>query len=89
MAKDGLMDVRVPEMIIKLKQGIGRLIRSASDAGIVSIIDPRLRDSPPARYRDIVWDSLPLQNRTTSIDKLRAFYGSLNLDSEVCPTAKQ
>lgn len=26
-AKDGMMDVRVPEMIIKLKQGIGRLIQ--------------------------------------------------------------
>lgn len=48
MVKDGLMEVRVPEMIIKLKQGIGRLIRSASDTGIVSIIDPRLRDDPPA-----------------------------------------
>ena len=33
------MDVRVPEMIIKLKQGIGRLIRNFSDTGIVSIID--------------------------------------------------
>lgn len=89
MAKDGLMDVRVPEMIIKLKQGIGRLIRSASDAGIVSIIDPRLRDNPPARYRDIVWNSLPIQNRTTSIEKLRVFYTSLGLDSEVRPTAKR
>ena len=83
------MDVRVPEMIIKLKQGIGRLIRSASDAGIVSIIDPRLRDNPPARYRDIVWNSLPIQNRTTSIEKLRVFYTSLGLDSEVRPTAKR
>ena len=30
IAKDALMDVRVPEMIIKLKQGIGRLIRNPS-----------------------------------------------------------
>lgn len=80
MVKDGLMEVRVPEMIIKLKQGIGRLIRSASDTGIVSIIDPRLRDDPPARYRDIVWSSLPIQNRTTSLEVLRAFYASLRLD---------
>ena len=80
MVKDGLMEVRVPEMIIKLKQGIGRLIRSASDTGIVSIIDPRLRDHPPARYRDIVWSSLPIQNRTTSLEVLSAFYASLRLD---------
>ena len=80
MAEDGLMEVRVPEMIIKLKQGIGRLIRSSSDTGIVSIIDPRLRDKPPAKYRDIVWSSLPIHNRTTSIDTLRSFYNSLELD---------
>ena len=29
-----LMDVAVPEMIIKLKQGVGRLIRSSDDKGI-------------------------------------------------------
>lgn len=80
MAEDGLMEVRVPEMIVKLKQGIGRLIRSSSDTGIVSIIDPRLRDKPPAKYRDIVWSSLPIHNRTTSIDTLRSFYNSLELD---------
>ena len=33
IAKDAMMDVRVPEMIIKLKQGIGRLIRNFSDTG--------------------------------------------------------
>ena len=43
------MDVRVPEMIIKLKQGIGRLIRNFTDTGIVCIIDRRLRDEPPER----------------------------------------
>ena len=59
LAKDGLMDVRVPEMIIKLKQGIGRLIRSFSDKGIVSIIDPRLRDQPKERYHGAVWASIP------------------------------
>ena len=76
-AEDGLMDVRVPEMVIKLKQGVGRLIRSASDTGIVSIIDPRLRDIPPARYHDIVWSAIPIKNRTTSLETLRSFYDSL------------
>lgn len=36
---NGLMEVAVPEMVVKLKQGIGRLIRSEADKGIVSIID--------------------------------------------------
>jgi hypothetical protein len=71
------MDVRVPEMIIKLKQGIGRLIRNFTDTGIVCIIDRRLRDEPPERYHDITWDSLPIKNRTSSLDELRKFYEGL------------
>lgn len=82
VAKDALMDVRVPEMIIKLKQGIGRLIRNFTDTGIVCIIDRRLRDEPPERYHDITWDSLPIKNRTSSLDELKRFYESL-------PSAKE
>ena len=74
---DPLMEVQVPEMMIRLKQGVGRLIRSFTDTGIVSIIDPRLRDDPPTRYRDAVWAALPVQNRTNSIRELRRFYKSL------------
>ena len=77
IAKDALMDVLVPEMIIKLKQGIGRLIRNYTDTGIISIIDRRLRDNPPERYHDITWASLPIKNRTNSLDALRSFYNSL------------
>jgi ATP-dependent DNA helicase DinG len=33
----------VPEAIISLKQGLGRLIRSANDRGVLSILDPRLK----------------------------------------------
>lgn len=77
IAKDALMDVNVPEMVIKLKQGIGRLIRNFTDTGIVCIIDPRLRDDPAERYHDIAWTSLPIKNRTKSLDMLRKFYESL------------
>ena len=78
-ASDPLMDVQVPEMIIKLKQGIGRLIRNFTDSGIISVIDPRLRDAPPARYHDTVWDALPVKNRTNSIRELRKFYQALQI----------
>ena len=30
-----------PNMLIKLRQGVGRLIRCESDTGVVSILDPR------------------------------------------------
>ena len=35
-------EYQVPEAIIKLKQGFGRLIRSRSDSGRVVILDPRI-----------------------------------------------
>lgn len=36
-------DYQLPEAIIKLKQGFGRLIRTQRDRGIVVILDPRIR----------------------------------------------
>ena len=78
IADDALMDVHVPEMVIKLKQGIGRLIRNFTDTGIVCIIDRRLRDEPAERYHDIAWSSLPIKNRTKSLDELRRFYEGLS-----------
>jgi ATP-dependent DNA helicase DinG len=35
-------DYQVPQAVIKLKQGFGRLIRSRSDTGMVAILDPRV-----------------------------------------------
>lgn len=39
----------IPQAVISLKQGIGRLIRSTSDRGVVAILDPRLRTKPYGR----------------------------------------
>ena len=50
------MDYQVPEAIIKLKQGVGRLIRSRTDTGLVAILDPRVRTK---RYGQLFLDSLP------------------------------
>jgi ATP-dependent DNA helicase DinG len=36
-------DYSVPQAVITLKQGVGRLIRSASDKGVIAILDSRLR----------------------------------------------
>jgi ATP-dependent DNA helicase DinG len=35
-------DYQVPQAVIKLKQGFGRLIRTCTDTGIVVILDPRV-----------------------------------------------
>jgi len=42
-------DYQLPEAILKLKQGFGRLIRSQSDTGTVVILDPRVRTKPYGR----------------------------------------
>jgi ATP-dependent DNA helicase DinG len=42
-------DYQIPEAIIKLRQGFGRLIRTASDKGIVVILDPRITTKPYGR----------------------------------------
>lgn len=57
------MDYQVPEAIIKLKQGFGRLIRSKTDTGQVVILDPRVRTK---RYGSLFLKSLP--NCRTVID---------------------
>jgi len=42
-------DYQLPEAVLALKQGVGRLIRSESDCGVVMIGDPRLRARPYGR----------------------------------------
>jgi len=43
------VEYQVPEAVIKLKQGFGRLIRSKRDRGIVVILDPRVLTKPYGR----------------------------------------
>lgn len=74
ICQDGLMEVLVPEMIIKLKQGIGRLIRSEKDFGLVSIIDSRVGEKSKAKYKQMIWDALPIKNKTSNIEKIKKFY---------------
>jgi Rad3-related DNA helicase/REP element-mobilizing transposase RayT len=50
------MDYSVPQAVIKLKQGFGRLIRSRTDRGIVVILDCRVKTK---RYGRLFLDALP------------------------------
>jgi ATP-dependent DNA helicase DinG len=43
------VEYQVPEAVIKLKQGFGRLIRRKDDTGQVAILDPRVRTKPYGR----------------------------------------
>jgi ATP-dependent DNA helicase DinG len=49
-------EYQLPEAILKLKQGFGRLIRTRDDAGTVVILDPRMLTKP---YGRIFLENLP------------------------------
>jgi len=57
----------VPQAIIALKQGLGRLIRSTTDRGVLAILDPRLRTKG---YGRTFLQSLPPCRVTSRIDDL-------------------
>jgi len=59
------MDYQVPEAVIKLKQGFGRLIRSKSDTGQVVILDPRVKTK---RYGKVFLESLPECDYVEDVD---------------------
>ncbi|HYP28410.1 MAG TPA: helicase C-terminal domain-containing protein [Blastocatellia bacterium] len=61
----------VPEAIITLKQGLGRLIRSASDRGVLSILDPRVKTKS---YGRLFLRSLPPCHVTTQIEEAAAIF---------------
>lgn len=53
---NAFMDYSLPQAIIKLRQGVGRLIRSKTDRGIIAILDNRIINS---YYGKLFWESLP------------------------------
>ncbi|SCT09447.1 DnaQ family exonuclease/DinG family helicase [Staphylococcus caeli] len=54
--------VLVPEMIMKLKQGTGRLIRTSKDRGLLTILDSRMNNKN-YRYRESILNSIPIKNK--------------------------
>jgi ATP-dependent DNA helicase DinG len=66
-------DEQLPQAVIALKQGVGRLIRSESDRGVLVLCDPRLTQKT---YGKVFLDSLPPLPVTRHIDDVRAFFGA-------------
>jgi ATP-dependent DNA helicase DinG len=64
--------VIVPEMLIKLKQGFGRLLRTETDTGCVAILDSRVNRFGVYRRRTI--DSLPKCRITSCIAVIKKFF---------------
>lgn len=71
---NAFMSHQVPQAIIALKQGAGRLIRSETDRGVLMICDTRLIDKPYGRR---IWQSLPPMKRTRAEHEVVAFLETL------------
>lgn len=62
--------IQIPQAVITLKQGAGRLIRDPNDKGVLVICDNRLVTKP---YAKTFLASLPDMRRTRSLDEVAAF----------------
>jgi ATP-dependent DNA helicase DinG len=62
----------VPRMVLSIKQGFGRLIRSVSDRGVVVILDKRVH-TQWNRYGDILLNSLPPVPQSVDLDEIARF----------------
>ncbi|MCJ8011788.1 ATP-dependent DNA helicase [Paenibacillus sp. KQZ6P-2] len=64
-AADPFEEVDLPYMLLRFRQGIGRLIRSRDDRGIVVILGEEMRESPVVRERvlAVLPDGVELQEQ--------------------------
>ncbi len=67
-------DLALPHAITRLKQGVGRLIRTQTDYGVVAILDPRLTKKPYGRK---IIDCLPPMQQTNNLRAVEDFFDSI------------
>ena len=65
-------EYQIPQAALALKQGFGRLIRSASDRGVLVMLDNRIRTKS---YGKIFLSSLPDYARTSDLGEVARFFG--------------
>jgi Rad3-related DNA helicase len=63
----------LPQAVLRLKQGIGRLLRSHEDRGVMAILDTRLHTKG---YGRTVLNALPPARRTTNIRDVERFFAA-------------
>ncbi|MEY4400283.1 MAG: hypothetical protein RL072_148 [Actinomycetota bacterium] len=69
--KDSFLAVDVPIAAASLAQAAGRLIRTATDHGVVAILDPRLTRK---RYKPLVLQGVSHMPETTSLTEVEEFF---------------
>ena len=68
--KDPFIHYQVPQAIIMLRQGFGRLIRTKTDTGVVAILDPRIKTR---FYGKSFLDALPVCQQTSKSEQVQKF----------------
>jgi ATP-dependent DNA helicase DinG len=68
-------EFQLPQAILQLKQGAGRLIRDEADRGVLMLCDPRLYSRP---YGRLVRASLPPMKPTRELAEVRAFLARID-----------
>jgi ATP-dependent DNA helicase DinG len=64
-------DLQLPQAVLQLKQGAGRLIRDETDRGVLMLCDPRLVSKSYGRR---ILSSLPPMKLTRSLSEVEAFF---------------
>jgi ATP-dependent DNA helicase DinG len=70
-------EFQVPEAVLALKQGFGRLIRSKTDRGVLALLDTRIQRMP---YGKIFLESLPQYRRTHDLKEVQRFLSEADPD---------
>src|SRR5438067_3160000 len=73
--RNPFQELQLPQAVLQLKQGAGRLIRDEADRGVLMLCDPRLLSRP---YGARVLASLPPMKPTRSLEEVRAFFATLD-----------
>ncbi len=82
--RNAFMEYQLPQSVIALKQGAGRLIRDENDSGVLVLCDPRLITKG---YGKIFLSSLPPMPKTRELEDVRNFFEAqpTNIEKAVNP----
>ena len=80
------MEYQLPEAVIALKQGVGRLIRDETDRGALVLCDPRLLSKG---YGKTFLASLPPMPLTRQIEQVEEFFAAEGSVREPAPQASE
>ncbi|MGS0826982.1 ATP-dependent DNA helicase [Shewanella sp. 0m-8] len=72
--KDAFSEISLPQAVISLNQGVGRLIRDEKDKGVLILCDNRIVNKP---YGQAFLNSLPPMSRTRDLDKATDFLAKI------------